>query len=466
MAQTWGNFFYSLLDYKTEKFVIANNKKVGVLFRLFQLGVIGYLIGWVFIWKKGYQETEEAIQSSVFTKVKGVALMNSTELGLQIWGPEDYVIPSQGDRVFFMVTNYLETPNQRLGYCSESPKVPDGYCGRNEDCTEGETVVAGHGVKTGRCINDTRTCEIHGWCPIEQSHEPMEPMLEKAENFTIYIKNFIRFPKFDFSKSNVLGTTNNSYLKTCTYDQVHHPYCPIFRVGDLVRWTGHSFGEMAVKGGAVGVVIDWNCDLDKDSSMCKPEYSFTRLDALKDSTNTVAAGYNFRFARYYRDTEGQIFRSLYKVYGIRFDIMVNGQAGKFNIIPTVVNIGSGLALMGAGVFFCDMILIYLISKSSFYRERKFEGVAKKKEGGSRDTRNARHRHRHTHDGRHRKEDKVAAEGQPLPSSTHGQDRRPLPKTHGHEQKQIPVASSRPHHSPERKAMSPVSSSRTAGSQLK
>uniref|UniRef100_A0A4W4ELQ3 P2X purinoceptor n=1 Tax=Electrophorus electricus TaxID=8005 RepID=A0A4W4ELQ3_ELEEL len=355
MAQTWGNFLYSLLDYKTEKFVIAKNKKVGVLFRLFQLGVIGYLIGWVFIWKKGYQETDEAIQSSVFTKVKGVALTNSTDLGLQIWGAEDYVIPSQ-----------VRIP-PRLNGVNKNTDLP---------CPPALNWVfvfcPGSGVKTGHCMNNTGTCEIHGWCPIERSHEPMEPMLEKAENFTIYIKNFIRFPKFDFSKSNVLGTTNNTYLKTCTYDEVHHPYCPIFRVGDLVRWTGHRFQEMAVKGGAVGVVIDWNCDLDKDSTKCRPEYSFTRLDALKDSTSPVASGYNFRclFARYYRDTEGQTVRSLYKVYGIRFDIMVNGQAGKFNIIPTVVNIGSGLAVMG-GVFICDMILIYIISKSSFYRERKF-----------------------------------------------------------------------------------------------
>ena len=27
-----------------------------------------------------------------------------------------------------------------------------------------------------------------------------EPLLSGAENFTIYIKNFIRFPKFEFSK--------------------------------------------------------------------------------------------------------------------------------------------------------------------------------------------------------------------------------------------------------------------------
>ncbi|XP_076867765.1 P2X purinoceptor 5-like isoform X2 [Brachyhypopomus gauderio] len=373
MSQTWDTCF----NYKTEKFLITKNKKVGVLFRLFQLGVIGYLIGWVFLWKKGYQETEEVIQSSVFTKVKGMALMNSTELCLQTWGPEDYATPSQVGGAFFVMTNCLETPNQKMGYCSESSNVPAGHCYHDEDCTKGEMVISGNGVKTGHCMNDTMTCEIHGWCPVEEIHEPIRNVLKQSENFTVYIKNFITFAKFNFSKSNVLDTTNNLYLKTCTYDQVHHPYCPIFRVGDLVRWTGHSFGEMAVKGGAVGVVIDWNCDLDKDSSMCKPEYSFTRLDALKDSTNTVAAGYNFRFVRYYRDTEGQTSRFLYKVYGIRFKVMVNGQAGKFSIVPTVVKIGSGLALMGAGVLFCDMILIYLTKKKSLYRMHKY-GVFEEK----------------------------------------------------------------------------------------
>lgn len=32
-----------------------------------------------------------------------------------------------------------------------------------------------------------------------------------------------------------------------------------------------------------------------------------------------------RFTRYYKDQNGQSFRTLYKVYGIRFDIMINGQ---------------------------------------------------------------------------------------------------------------------------------------------
>lgn len=45
--------------------------------------------------KKGYQETDEAVQSSVVTKLKGVSVTNTTESGLLVWGPEDYVIPPQ-----------------------------------------------------------------------------------------------------------------------------------------------------------------------------------------------------------------------------------------------------------------------------------------------------------------------------------------------------------------------------------
>ena len=38
-------FFFSLLNYKTEKYVIAENKKIGILFRVYQVAVLAYLIG-------------------------------------------------------------------------------------------------------------------------------------------------------------------------------------------------------------------------------------------------------------------------------------------------------------------------------------------------------------------------------------------------------------------------------------
>ncbi|KAF7652155.1 hypothetical protein LDENG_00100240 [Lucifuga dentata] len=115
----WKGRLVSLFEYKTAKFIVANNKKVGVLYRVLQLSIIGYLIGWVFLTKKGYQETDEAIQSSVITKLKGVSVINTTESGLLVWGPEDYVIPPQGEAELFVVTNFLETPNQKMAYCPE-----------------------------------------------------------------------------------------------------------------------------------------------------------------------------------------------------------------------------------------------------------------------------------------------------------------------------------------------------------
>ncbi|XP_031429301.1 P2X purinoceptor 5-like isoform X2 [Clupea harengus] len=204
---------------------------------------------WVFVTKKGYQAVEESIQSSVMTKVKGVVSINSSDTGFSMWGPEDYVIPPHGDANLFITTNFIETPNQKLDNCAESFKVLDGRCSDDDDCPPGEAVTAGHGIKTGRCLkkdrNDTGTCEIHGWCPVERSQKSNVPQLGKAENFTIYIKNFIRFPRFSFSKSNVLETQDMNYLQRCNYDESVHPYCPIFRLGDIINKTGHRFQDMA-----------------------------------------------------------------------------------------------------------------------------------------------------------------------------------------------------------------------------
>ncbi|XP_012634766.2 P2X purinoceptor 5 [Microcebus murinus] len=371
----WKELFLSLFDYKTEKYVVAKNKKVGLLYRLLQFFILTYLVVWVFIIKKGYQDVDTSLQSAVVTKVKGVAFTNTSALGARLWDVADYVIPAQGENVFFVVTNLIVTPNQRQRTCAEREDIPDGLCSEDSDCHPGEAVIAGHGVKTGRCLragDQARgTCEIFAWCPLETKSEPEEPFLKEAEDFTIFIKNFIRFPKFNFSKSNVMDIKDKSFLKFCHFGPENH-YCPIFRLGSVIRWAGSSFQELALKGGVIGIRIEWNCDLDKAASECNPHYSFSRLD--NKPAKSVSSGYNFRFARYYRDQAGVEFRTLLKAYGIRFDVMVNGKAGKFNIIPTIINVGSGLALMSAGAFFCDLVLIYLIKKSGFYRDKKYEEV--------------------------------------------------------------------------------------------
>lgn len=53
----------------------------------------------------------------------------------------------------------------------------------------------------------------------------------------------------------------------------------------------------------------------------------------------------FRFANYYRQPGGDSQRDLIKAYGILFIFTVSGRAGKFSIVPLVLNIGAGVALL-------------------------------------------------------------------------------------------------------------------------
>ncbi|KAI2651467.1 P2X purinoceptor 4 [Labeo rohita] len=326
-------------DYYTSKILVIRSKKVGTLNRFTQALVIAYVIGYVCVLKKGYQDTDTVL-SSVTTKVKGIALTNTTELGERIWDVADYIIPPQvvrrfdeeeEDGSFFVLTNMIITPNQTQSKCAENPN-PASICTSHKDCKRGFNDARGDGVRTGRCVtyNETmKTCEVLSWCP-----------LEKINN--------IRYPKFNFNKRNILPNINSTYLTQCVFSRKTDPDCPIFRLKDIVEEADEDFQTMAVHGGVMGVQIRWDCDLDMPQSWCVPRYTFRRLDN-KDPENNVAPGYNFRFAKYYKETDGTETRTLIKGYGIRFDVLVFGQAGKFNIIPTLLNIGAGLALLGLGL---------------------------------------------------------------------------------------------------------------------
>ena len=53
----------------------------------------------------------------------------------------------------------------------------------------------------------------------------------------------------------------------------------------------------------------------------------------------------YRFSHYYQDATGGDARTLFKAYGILFEVIVTGTAGKFDFVPLMLNIGTGLALL-------------------------------------------------------------------------------------------------------------------------
>ncbi|KAJ8286449.1 hypothetical protein GJAV_G00039370 [Gymnothorax javanicus] len=362
-------------EYATPKTLVIRSKKVGTINRLIQAVIIAYVIGYVCVLKRGYQDTDSVI-SSVTTKVKGIALTNTSDLGLRVWDVADYVIPPQEESSFFVLTNMIVTPNQTQSRCPENPG-PNSNCTMDMDCTPGLKDARGNGVQTGKCVNysdSMRTCEVLAWCPLEEDTDPPDrPMLADAENFTVLIKNNIRYPKFNFSKRNILPHINKTYLTHCIYDAITDPDCPIFTLKYIVSAAQEDFQTMGVHGGVMGIQIRWDCDLDMPYSWCKPRYSFRRLDN-KDPENNVAPGYNFRFAKYYKTGSNVEVRTLIKGYGIRFVVMVFGKAGKFSIVPMLLNIGAGLALFGLVTVVCDCIVLTFMKKRNQYKAEKFSYV--------------------------------------------------------------------------------------------
>ncbi|XP_019487493.1 PREDICTED: P2X purinoceptor 2 isoform X5 [Hipposideros armiger] len=232
---------------------------------------------------------------------------------------------------------------------------------------------AARGVRTGRCVpyyhGVFKTCEVSGWCPVEDGASVSQFLGKMAPNFTILIKNSIHYPKFQFSKGNI-ENRKNGYLKRCTFDEVSHLYCPIFKLGFIVEQAGENFTELAHWGGVIGVIINWDCDLDLSASKCNPKYSFRRLDPKHIP---ASSGYNFRFAKYYK-INGSTTRTLIKAYGVRIDVIVHGQAGKFSLIPTIINLATALTSIGVGSFLCDWILLTFMNKNKVYSHKKFDKV--------------------------------------------------------------------------------------------
>ena len=96
------------------------NKKVGAIFRSFQIAIILYVLVYAIYLQKGYQGFDTA-QSYTSTKIKGLGvscqvpvanLTACTPANVRVWDVVDYTVPALENNAFFTVTNSLEIPNQ------------------------------------------------------------------------------------------------------------------------------------------------------------------------------------------------------------------------------------------------------------------------------------------------------------------------------------------------------------------
>ncbi|KAJ0068122.1 hypothetical protein NL108_016280 [Boleophthalmus pectinirostris] len=363
-----------LCQYETTKLVRIQSVRLGSL-KWALNGTILLFICVLLVWNRRYQEFDLVV-SSVTSKVKGVSQVSVPEMGKGAWDTLDYSPPSQDKNSFFVATNLIVTRGQRQGRCAEVP-ARGRTCRWDRDCEKGVWEKQSHGVQTGACVKFDilkKTCEISAWCPVEtKTAAPRPALFVAAENFTVLIKNNIRFPAFNYIRRNILPWMSESYLKNC--ERKLDPLCPIFRLGDMVKEAGENFHELAVEGGVIAVQIKWDCNLDRLTHRCLPQYSFRRVDQ-KLSNKTLSPGLNYRFSRFHV-VDGVEERTLFKAFGIRFDVLVFGQAGRFSFIQLLLYIGSTLSYYALTTVFLDWLIdtrCYSVEAGHRYSEKKVEAL--------------------------------------------------------------------------------------------
>jgi cation transporter protein len=320
-------------------------------------------------YKRGYQDRDPSLISSITLKVKGIGTFDKNQT--MTLDNADFVIPPQENNALFIMTNFIRTEQQRKS-CAEGLDIREATCKNDTYCKSlGPYPSKSNGRWTGKCLTEGR-CEIEGWCPVENDLSIPDPMMDSL-NFTIFVKNFVEFTRFHVARTNIFHDPN--IIDKCRYHPINDKYCPIFRVGDLLQFVEHNDTErhlMLTSGAVLRIKIDWNCNLDLGQDQCKPVYSFGRLDS-RSSEERFSFGFNFRYASHWKVRTRQ-HRTLTKAFGLRIIVTVNGEAGRFDFLVLTLNIGSMIGVLGLATFICDIVALYFCKQGSIYRKQKFQTV--------------------------------------------------------------------------------------------
>ncbi|CAM9498011.1 unnamed protein product [Bubo scandiacus] len=346
----WVTDFFS---YETTKSVVVKSWVVGAVNRGVQLLILAYFVGWVFLHEKAYQVRDTVIESSVVTKVKGIGRYAG-----RVLDTADYVTPHQGTSVFVVVTKQILTENQAQGVC---PEVRGGAGGgadgalrplqRDPAHLRDPGLVPARGGHRGR-TRHAGGRELH---PLHQEQHPL-PALRLREGQPAAPRQRGGAGAVPVPPRAAAPLPHPAPGGRGAHGRAGLPHAGRHRGG---CWASRSGG-----------CVTWTAP---GSAACPATPSPPPWTAAP-APPAPAPGYNFRHARYYRWQDGTERRTLTKAFGIRFDVLVYGNAGKFGIVPTLINTVAAFTSIGVGTVLCDIILLNFLKGAEHYKARKFEEV--------------------------------------------------------------------------------------------
>lgn len=287
-------------------------------------------------------------------KTKGNSYYQNGTQGVEVWDALDVVKPPLEDGATFLTTNFLRVLGQTRGLCDSNDK-----CTNDTACQGKSGNVDSGGIRTGAC-SPTGFCTVNAWCPVEPSVPGNVTFnyLQGIENFTLFVRVSVNFATTGIATS----TSDDGAIKT---------------VSELLALGGISnYSQVHQVGALMALSYDFECNLDTSISKCIPKTSVYRLDDPKSKFST---GFNYRYANSYSIVTGTHpveYRDLYKVYGLRFVVLVTGLGRKFDVKELATNLGSGLAMLSIAAVVADIMLIYILPKKHKYRAVKVDTMDK------------------------------------------------------------------------------------------
>eukprot|EP00746_Dinoflagellata_sp_MGD_P166560 gnl/MRDRNA2_/MRDRNA2_96534_c0_seq1.p1 gnl/MRDRNA2_/MRDRNA2_96534_c0~~gnl/MRDRNA2_/MRDRNA2_96534_c0_seq1.p1 ORF type:complete len:395 (-),score=70.06 gnl/MRDRNA2_/MRDRNA2_96534_c0_seq1:61-1245(-) len=330
-----------LFSYSTKQQVLVKDRLLGIVSYAIMLGILAYVIGFVFISERQYLETEPA-KGAALVYFSGEDLAESAVGSHSRFFSAEEIAHLGLENGNLFVTTKVNIQHEERGVCEDTNKP----CRKAEDCSPG----------VGATCSPNKYCMEPSWCPVGSP----EDFKLASDQSHIWVKSAITFN--GLAKEKMFSTDMS---KVILFPEPHHN---AYKVRDLLQQCDPPvrFEEVGELGAAVQVEFIWNCQVDSILP-CEKQIHARRIDSLLDQNHI---GYNFKHVEY--DVENPDKRTRYKSYGIRFYFSTVGVGSKVSMAMIIFQLSTGMALVGFAPIFADIIMMQCLRMSKKYHARKYD----------------------------------------------------------------------------------------------
>ena len=332
--------------YSTSKEVKLLDRKLGILYCVCILLVLGYVIGVRFVYEGAYNAEEKSYG------VVGVQL-NGTAYAMKQGVPIPRDVPSlkhfvEGNALF-LPTRTIFSPDQQLGNCTN----PDEPCNVDSDCVHAPPLSVG--------LCDHKQCTRYSWCNTGGIHaQPKDPFKSlPAAKLAATEEVLYGFERLSLVITGTMSFTLGSALSS----EDGRPARAKWTLSQILQRAGLTEDAARTKGGVLSVTLQWNCPNLFNDADCTPHLLVSQLGN--------GAPYSKEWATYHNQGGAQR-RDLYQARGLRILVTSEGMGKRVDALQIITQLFVALALMPIASGLADTIMQHVFSERRHYREYKTE----------------------------------------------------------------------------------------------